>query len=291
MCRSKGMPDDLNLEARDCFTLWQSMSEHQNSDFKLDESLAPSKALPGIIRKSDVIVWEAELKRVLKRWMADRSSPFEAVRRNLQATVDTAEREEIYVAGSVSVNDFEEAQTVDEKDLCSTTLPMLWDLHRRDALPGILFNYDRSMCEKLCISILGQLKAAEDLWKKSSPKWANKIAEYEKWQKQQSIGAAKKISARSGSKKKGSKDDDNKFSKADLVRETATMEYSVWASFKPDAPTEEFHFADNKKLSPTELEEYEKQLRERRQPEWLIEALKRGIGVHHAGMNRKYRQR
>lgn len=289
-CRSKGMPDDLNLEARDCFTLWQSMSEHQTSDFKLDEYLDPSKALPGIIRKSEIIVWEAELKKVLKQWMADRNSPFEAVRRNLQATVDTAQREEIYMAGSVPANDCKEALNVDQGDLCSTTLPMLWDLHRRDALPGILFNYDRSMCEKICLSILEQLKAAENSWTLSSPKWANKIADYEKWQKQRSIIAAKKLSARSGSKKKGSKDDDDKLSRADLERETATTEFSAWASFNPDAPTEDFNFADNKKLSPSELEEYEKQLLDRKQPGWLVEALKRGIGVHHAGMNRKYRQ-
>ena len=289
-CRSKGMPDDLNLEARDCFTLWESLNEHQTSDFKLDESLIPSKALPEIIHKSDVISWEAELKRVLKRWMADRNSPFEAVRRSLQATVDTAEREEIYMAGSISIDGCEEAQTVNQRDLCSTTLPMLWGLHSRDALPAILFNYDRSMCEKICARILGQLKNAEVSWKRSSPKWAKKIAEYEQWQKDQSVSAAKKISAASGGKKKRSKDDDDKFSKADLERETANVEYSVWASFKPDAPAEGFHFADNKQLSPSELEEYEKQLLERGQPEWLVEALKRGIGVHHAGMNRKYRQ-
>lgn len=275
-CRSRGMPDDLNLEARDCFTLWQRMSEHQTSDFKLDESLNPSKALPEIIRKSDVIVWEAELKKVLKRWMADRNSPFEAVRKDLQATVDTAEREEIYKAGNVSVDDCKEAQAVDQRDLCSTTLPMLSELHSRDALPGILFNYDRTMCEKICISLFEQLKAAEALWKASSPKWTRKVAEYEKWQKERSISAAKKISAKTDGKRKRTKDDNDNFSKADLEQEIASIGASVWASFNPDAPTEGFHFADYKKLSPLELEEYEKQLLQRGQPEWLVEALKRG---------------
>ncbi|KAF7507459.1 hypothetical protein GJ744_010390 [Endocarpon pusillum] len=287
---SRGMPDDLNLEARDCYTLWQRMSEHQTKDFMLDESLNPSKALPEIIHKSDVIVWEAELKKVLKRWMADRNSPFEAVRKDLQATVDAAEREEIYEVGNVSVDDYKEAQAVDQRDLCSTTLPMLSELHSRDALPAILFNYDRTMCEKICISLFEQLKAADALWKASSPKWVRKIAEYEKWQKERRISAAKKISVKTDSKSKRTKDDNDNFSKADLEQEIASIESSVWASFNPDAPTEGFHFADYKKLSTLELEEYVKQLLQRGQPEWLVEALKRGIGVHHAGMNRKYRQ-
>ncbi len=284
------MPDDFSLEARDCFTLWQSMCKRQTSNFKLDQSLIPSKALPEIVHKRDVIMWEAGLKNVLRQWMADSSSPFEAVRRDLQATVDAIEREEMYVAGLTSEGDCEVAQAVDEKDLCSTTMPMLSELHSRDALPGILFNYDRSMCEKICMSVLKQLKAAEVSWKNSSLEWANKIAQYEKWQREQSIKSVKKGSAGGTGKKKRNKDDDDKFSRADRERETASTEFSVWASFDPDAPTEQFQFADSMKLSASELEECEKQLRRREQPDWLIQALKRGIAVHHAGMNRKYRQ-
>lgn len=265
------------------------MYKHQTSDFKLDSSLLPSKALPAIVRKRDVILWEAELKNVLKQWMADSSSPFEAVRRDLQATVDATERLEIYVAGEASDDDRKSALALDERDLCSTTLPMLSDLHSRDALPGILFNYDRSMCERICKSVLEQLKAAEASWKKSSPRWANKIAEYERWKKEQSSGKVKKVPAKVKSKKKGD-DDDDKISKADRVQEAASRESSIWASFNPEAPTEGFHFADYKKLAAAELEECEKQLRDEEQPDWLIEALARGVAVHHAGMNRRYRQ-
>lgn len=284
------MPDDLTLEARDCFTLWQSMLKHQTSDFKLNQSLLPSKALPEIVRKRDVTIWEVELKSVMRQWMADSSSPFEAVRRDLQATVDATGHDEMYTAGKSSEDGGEVAQAVDERDLCSTTLPMLSDLHSRDALPGILFNYDRSMCEKICMSVLSQLKAAEVSWKTSSRKWAEKIADYEKWQKEQSRSSGKKSSAGSAGKKKRNKDDDNNVSKVERERATASTELSVWASFDPDAPLEEFHFADNKKFSTLELEQCEKQLRKQDQPDWLVEALKRGIAVHHAGMNRKYRQ-
>ncbi|KAK1020060.1 hypothetical protein LTR33_019254, partial [Friedmanniomyces endolithicus] len=40
----------------------------------------------------------------------------------------------------------------------------------------------------------------------------------------------------------------------------------------------------------SELEIYVRQLGKRNIQQWLIDALQRGIGVHHAGMNRKYRQ-
>lgn len=79
-------------------------------------------------------------------------------------------------------------------------------------------------------------------------------------------------------------------SAADRMREEASIESSIYESFDPDAPVDSFHVADIKRLSPSEFGEYAHQLRRRYQPEWLIDALKHGIDVHHAGMNRKYRQ-
>ena len=73
------------------------------------------------------------------------------------------------------------------------------------------------------------------------------------------------------------KDDNDNFSKVDLEQEIASIELSVWASFNPEAPTEGFHFADHKIISTLELEEYVKRLLQRGQPEWLVEALKRGF--------------
>lgn len=64
----------------------------------------------------------------------------------------------------------------------------------------------------------------------------------------------------------------------------------MWAGFNPDAPIDGFHFADIQKLTLSELTEVQSDLRVRKVPDWLVRGLKRGVGVHHAGMNRKYLQ-
>jgi superfamily II RNA helicase len=91
------------------------------------------------------------------------------------------------------------------------------------------------------------------------------------------------------STKKG-KGDEEVLSKADLMRDNASTEASPWASFDPENPVDGFHFADHKKLTQEELLKNMRELIRRDVPEWLLNGLKRGIGVHHAGMNRKYRQ-
>ncbi len=57
MNRSRGMPEDLKLEARDCLFLWQAMSRHKTAQFPVEPLLDPEKiAFNKIIKKADVIV-------------------------------------------------------------------------------------------------------------------------------------------------------------------------------------------------------------------------------------------
>lgn len=275
------MPDDLSLEARDCFTLWQSMVKHRSRRCPIAESLAPHKALPDIVRKADIIQWEASLKRVLKEWMRDQDSPFNAVLEDLSKP-----HSEQRAGGAVA-----DARPFDPDGICETTLPLLATLHAQDALPAILFNYDRSMCEKICTTLMSQLVSAEQQWKESSPKWKAKVTAWEQWKKEQEK-KPKKAPPKTSKKKGGKGDDedgDERDSKLDLQKDAAT-DASPFASFNPDAPVEGFHFADLKKLLPSELQQYCYQLERRGLPAWLGEGLARGIGIHHAGMNRKYRQ-
>ncbi|KAG5301696.1 DEAD/DEAH box helicase [Histoplasma ohiense] len=67
----------------------------------------------------------------------------------------------------------------------------------------------------------------------------------------------------------------------------AAAEFSVFESFDPEAPLDGFHLADVKKVTPSEFEVHAQELRRHFVPERLIAALRRGIGVHHAGVNRK----
>ncbi|KAE9979379.1 hypothetical protein EG327_007041 [Venturia inaequalis] len=293
--RTRGMPEDLTLEARDCLLLYNAMAKVQTKKFVIDASLNPAKALPAVTKKADVLKWEAKLKAVLQQWMKDANSPFEEVLEILSKPV--AEHK----LGLSDADDDASARSVNADSLSSTTLPLLLELHQQDALPAIIFNYDRSYCEKLAQQIVNELKECEDAWKESSATWKKKIAAFQVWTEAREKAAEKAKKAPTASKtkkkKKGGDDEDGgddgeeeRGSKADSARDKADSGGSSFSSFDPDAPQEGFHFADFKKLLPSELIEYQKVLRWRGVPEWLVAALDRGVGVHHSGMNRKYRQ-
>jgi len=289
--KSRGMPDDLSLEGRDCLLLWRSMIKHQKPGFELDARLHPSKALGNdIIRKPDVIKWEGQLKAVLRAWMSKADSPFEAVREELSLPLRSISRQP-HQRSSASLNQAEKngdnENEVNPNDLSSTTLPLLCDLEAKGALPAILFNYDRTACEKLGRRICDELKDAEDAWKKNSTGWKKKVADWEEWKKAQEKMAKKappKVSKKKG--KKGDDEDDEGPSKADLAKDAASTDTSPWARFDPDAPQPAYSFADSKKMLVSEMEVYERQMRKRHVHDWLLMALRRGIGIHHAGKHR-----
>jgi superfamily II RNA helicase len=289
--RSRGIPEDLSLEARDCLLFYNSLAKHQTDKFKLDPALHPSKALPEVIRKADVLKWEKGLKIVLKEWMKDTKSPFDKVLSDLGEAALVQRSSDLSVSSSASGPE-QDARDVDVDDLESTTLPMLVELHQKEALPAILFNYDRTACETLAQKIIQELKANEKAWKASSAAWKKKMAAWEEYKLSTELAAKKAPAAKSKKKgKRGDDDDDgDRVSKSDLAREAASADYSLLASFDPKTPLDGYHFADWKKLQGSELKEYQKELTRRGVPKWLIKALARGIGVHHAGMNRKYRQ-
>lgn len=278
--RTRGLPSDLTLEARDCLTLWQSMSKNQTEEYPVDKSLNPSAVLPTVIKKADIIKWQSGLKVLLTKWMSDESSPFENVRKDLSKPIAKLSLQDLDTAEDASINDgqLDELGMEISHDI-SSILPLLADLQQQDALPGIIFNYDRAICEKMCQTLLKQLTDAEGTWKESSPKWKEKLAQWEEWKKE--VARREKQGLR-GEASKG-------MTKQDQMREAANVEVSAFASFDPNKPLDGFHFADHKKLSQEEFAVHAKELRYRGCEEWLIDGLMRGIGVHHAGLNRKYR--
>jgi hypothetical protein len=280
--KSRGMPDDLALEPRDCLSLWNAMCKHQTAEFKVPETLNPTKALPPCIRKADIFAWEKALKKVLLQWMAIHDSPFDQVVSELTPSETAEPLDERPSSSSSSTTDGGE---VDSLDLKSTTLPLLYQLHKRRALPAILFNYDRSQCEGIASAILKQLVKAETKWKQG-PQWKKLMEGYEKYLE------LKEKKARKPAKpsKKTNKDDEEGGSKIDRMRDESSDGASFYDSFDPNAPHDEFSFANPKQLQKSELEDFIRQLKRKNIGEELIDLLKRGIGVHHAGMNRKYRQ-
>ncbi|KAE8449822.1 hypothetical protein EG329_007299 [Mollisiaceae sp. DMI_Dod_QoI] len=281
--KTRGMPDDLALEPRDCLSLWKAMVKYQTDKYPVPESINPSKMLPQCIRKADIFAWEKAIKKVLLRWMADRNSPFDSVVRELSAIKTTGEAELVQPSSS-STSSVTEGDGIDRYDLRSTTLPLLYQLHKRRALPAILFNYDRSQCEEIACAVLAQLVEAEKRWKEG-PQWKKLMEGYEKYQQQKDKKSRKPVKP----VKKG-KDDEEGGSKLDRIRDESSEGASVYDLFDPEEPQADFSFANPKQLQKAELHEYVNALRWKNVKEELIELLRRGIGVHHAGMNRKYRQ-
>ncbi|KAL9102665.1 MAG: hypothetical protein Q9163_002219 [Psora crenata] len=285
--RSRGMPPDLSLEPRDCLLLYESMARYQTADYPVDRNMGPSSAFSaGIIRKADVIKWEKSLKSILQDWLMDEKSPFDKVIEDLSGTIKTnsAPMEDVS-KGELTETQAQDLIKVDRESLEGTTLPLLCKLHERNALPAIFFNYDRSKCEGICQTVTQQLEQTETKWKESNPAWKAKLNGFEKYKKEKAKIASKK--APKQAKKRGEGNDDPK---TDKLLDASNDDVDPYAGFDPEDPVDGYHFAAKHKAEVGELSKYYYDIKKRDLPSWLIAGLKRGIGVHHAGMNRKYRQ-
>ena len=290
--RSRGIPDDLSLEARDCLSLFRAMKKYQTAEFPVDPALDPlnNKTLPQIIRKADIINWEQQLKQLLKMWMKTDISPFDKVYEDIARPLKiTSDHDRQVSRGEITDVETDYFTEIDANNLYTTTLPLLCKLHQRNALPAIFFNYDRHKCENMALAVLKQLEDAEVHYKETSAMWKAKLKGWEEWKKTRSKTAARKP-GKALTKKKGKSEDDDPTSKMDRLQDAASDEVSPYANFDPDAPVDGFHFAAKHKADPAELAKDFHQLTRRGVSRWLMIALQRGIGVHHAGMNRKYRQ-
>ncbi|CAK7223266.1 hypothetical protein SCUCBS95973_005119 [Sporothrix curviconia] len=271
--RSRDTLDDINIESRDCLTLWKSMNKHQSAKYPLDPNLNPDAFFSGLsIVKAKVVAWEAELKKVLLAWLRNHDSPFLDVQKEISPPLDQEAPHRQY--------------GVDQ------TLQLLVDLQKRDALPALVFLYDRDGCKLSVQKIVKKLREFETLWKATSPEWKRTRDAFEKYKKGTKQGQKKapKASKKSKRGKHDDDDDDGPSSKLDSIRENSSKEASKWDSFDPDAPLDRFSFANYKKLQKSELEEYIKSLERVRLEDYIIEGLRRGVAVHHSGMNRGYLQ-
>ncbi|KAI0432295.1 hypothetical protein F5Y09DRAFT_353772 [Xylaria sp. FL1042] len=263
--------EELSLEPRDALTLWKSMNKFQTQRFPLDESLHPSRVCFGVPKKSDALVWTKRLKAILAAWAQDKTSPFDQVCHSLehdrQVSIDSEVDHQLCISSTQSPQRNERLKA----------FALLNDLHRENGLPAILFNYDRVECERTLELVLVQLESAEEEWKKSDRDWQKDMREYKSWK---ALEESRKIPKKST----------EKLTKEERMWEEANTDVSRWESFDPTKPLERFSFADTSRLTGSELDTFIESLREENIRPRLFSALSRGIAVHHAGMNRSYRQ-
>lgn len=240
------------------------MNKFQTPSFPLNDLLDPARVFSGVPKKSAVLAWTQRLKAVLATWIRDTSSPFDQVRNSLD------------LDGHANILSY----THDRRTLKNereSVFALICDLHKDDGLPAILFNYDRVECERVLEFVLEQLESAEKSWKESSKEWKNDLRDYNLWKT-------------SNDKRKAAKKTSEKRTKDEKMRDEASSEISRWESFDPEWPLERFSFADGSRLTRSELAGFIASLDSEMIRPHLFLALKRGIAVHHAGMNRRYRQ-
>jgi superfamily II RNA helicase len=283
--------NDTSLEPRDCLSLWRCMEKHQNPQYPLSPTLDPEKALPEAMQKSDVVKWEKQLKDQLGEWMVDTKSPFDAVRQELRGQ-RYSRLADLYSQESSSSSRKPPVKTSERWPEVSTlsVFSLVTDLRTSGALPAILFNYDREKCEAIVTRLFTVLVNAENHYRETSASWKAKLAEFEAWEKARGAAGAKSAKKAANSKYRGRRDDDDRQGKAHLDSEAADLEPSKWETFDPDAALAQFSFADGTKITSKELEERLQTIHPESVREPFIAALRRGVGVHHAGMNRQYRQ-
>ncbi|KAG6978564.1 putative helicase [Fusarium oxysporum f. sp. conglutinans] len=208
--------DDVNLEARDCLTLWNNMQKTFPKDLLRNQSeLDPVKVLPEVIEKTHIVEWEKQLKKKLKEAMEQPKSPFSV----LQESID----------------------------------------------PSV------------------QADNAEAAFKGSDTTWKKKLRDFEQWQRQKGNNRESRVF-------KSSDSGERNLSKLEIARQEGSVEISPWESFDPKAPLDHFSFADSKMMQQRDLDNLVLRLNPKKVQPWLIDALRRGLGVHHAGMNLQYRR-
>ena len=263
------LPDDMALEPRDCLSLWKAMIASECPGYYVPKALDPSRALPDIPKKLDIFRWERDLKEFLKVWMADAQSPFQDVLDTLAIPLNQPRVKQQISKGEFDERDDAKPSNIDSTDLNASTFPLLCSLHEQNALPTILFNYDRSMCESLCETVLRALIDAENYWKDKSSEWKRKLQGFEDWQKSSRDKRKLEQALQEKKNKAGQKKEEGKRDAGDskvdigtsplyraryfisfgnrmlmamfLARYNSTLEStSIYENFDPVAPLDEF---------------------------------------------------
>lgn len=125
--------------------------------------------------------------------------------------------------------------------------------------------------------LLERLEEGEEHWRASSTEWQRKIRAHQNW-----LAKAKQRERQTDRAARQKTDED--------APTQGAAESSWEASFDPDEPSPQFSFAGTSAYSKADLQkEIDDLARWSSTDPKALRALRRGIGIHHAGMNKGYR--
>ncbi|KAG8755364.1 hypothetical protein FRC11_006090, partial [Ceratobasidium sp. 423] len=260
------MPPDLALESQDCLSLYSMMVKcvSQSELQHLDPQVFFQGKDKDFLAQIDVIRYEETLKAIVEKWMHatnsnEPDSPYQKLLGELEGDMSRLG----------SIDKLEDAHSPSEA--IEGFIHLLHRLNSNGDLPCLAFSFDRSGCEKFAIALTASLKKGERIWRKSNRQWLQKMEQWEAWK---ANSKARQREAERASRRK--------------PEEPEEQQSTSWeSSFDPTDPSPEFSFANPR--SGYSREELAKDVSEQNQkwqqnpwPGYLIEALRRGIAVHHA---------
>jgi ATP-dependent RNA helicase DDX60 len=274
-------PPDLQLDAADCWDLYSVIASvarrmEQPDVFKEVSELRPEiffKSTP-YIKIVDVIKYESALRQTIEKWIA--SPTYKDVLHGVTSALGkTIERQ---------VTDMEkrygDQSPYNVLEYQKSLLSLLDELNSADALPALVFHFDRHGIECIAQELAEALIMAEEKFKSTDTTWQQKNDVWLKWKAQ-----AKARAKQEQLKLKAAKSRE----KEEMARD---KEKSWLDDFDPEKPLLQFTFQSiRSKTASQELEDHIKDLeRWDNITDWMATCLRRGIGIHHSGLNRKYRQ-
>ncbi|KAJ3140597.1 hypothetical protein HDU90_007898 [Geranomyces variabilis] len=277
---STTIPDDMHLESHECLMLYEAMHCERTDRAKLDDSLDPEAYFGkmSVIKKADIIAYQAELKAVLLQWMAlpdaRTTGSFARVLKRLSKEVDSAlaKTTELYAAKAQSA-------PIDLDYALENVMALCADLHRNGKLPAILFNYSHDHVEALAQRLFDELEGAEMAYKATDAQWKRKVEAWEAWK----LSEIRRKAAMEKTRNASARGEDDE-------PQDDGGEAGWQASFDPTAPLQQYTFTGKSNMSAYEIDKDINSLQWYGVPPKLCQALRRGVGVHHAGMNLRYRQ-
>lgn len=305
--RRNGMSADLTLVPREMVQLHQEVTKIIGKNDKWDR-LAPSKYFAGMafVTKIDSRKYEKELKAVFLDLLKDNTLKSEGFTQLTLALQQDPESD----IGFAPPSRVEEEKATDLRTLeketsylqASTLFKLCKDLDSRDIMPAIFFNFSRKEIERMLRKLVDELETRqynkyfgdEDAKYRTKRLNERRRTEYEQkkkhWDEAQKMKASAKQEA-SAARKSG-ENEGRGGAKAEAVDTSADLMLAepVEPMDIADEIDPEFTFHSAKALGVWQ-EEIEDTIRNAGKglDKWMVEGLRRGIGMHHEGLKRTYR--
>ena len=277
------VPVNVRFEPRDSLALfnalWSVRSKcHEAHDIKNRtdnlSALDPLQFFAGetiFISRPQSVQYEAAVKAEFETWISNgwRRECVQVLRILGNDVVDCENRKEEESGDDRSI----------DGSMVNRLFQLMCVLHRQDRLPAVIFNFDRAICENLAFGFNSILSKAEESARVEHAKTLAKSAKVEV-QKE-------KVQKRIRDKVLSEKKEEAMLQEMAEMAETSSVETAGVdeVSFKA-----QFTFVQEGRSSKQDFDRITESARKiMGEGHPLIQILRRGIGVHHSGLQNKYR--